>query len=79
MTPTQKGFYWVRWSELARRRPKDGGLGIDPAFREDFVIRFDPERKPDPIELAGSDEEYRIEDFDWLEGPIKRQVQEGID
>lgn len=82
MTPTEPGYYWVRWAERLVRKH---GYSAEPQ-----IVRFETKPSywleeidgPAPYELrvwqTGSDVSDDVDDFEWLEGPLKPSGKEAL-
>lgn len=73
--PTEPGFYWARWSERCPSNRKDtpGEFVVEYAPRPDYLDADEPD-DPQPVATSGSDIPWTVEDFEWLEGPLKRSA-----
>lgn len=61
--PTTAGFYWVRGGPNFR----------DPNVPDELVVYYDPEIERPRVSVTGNEMSFSVEDFEWLEGPLRRK------
>lgn len=74
--PTVPGYYWVRRSEASRswsHIPNEPRV-VRFELRSDWFDADDPDEPK--VWLTGSDVDAKVEDFEWLAGPLVAPPEE---